>query len=198
MTDFKVEKIKLTDLIPDDRNLNIGTERGDYALEESLRKYGFGRPLFVDKKGKIIGGNKTHQKVGEIDLAEEAILVKGDGKTVVVFQREDVDLDTPEGRAMAMADNRVGELNLSWDTEELSQLISDEAIADLDRFWQDEELNFLFDEENKNNTKSSQKEPKEKAIYDGYSILIDCDSELEQTEVLNKLIEMGLKCRALM
>lgn len=147
MTDIKVEKIKLSDLIPDDHNLNTGTERGDYALEESLRKYGFGRPFFVDKNGKIIGGNKTHQKVGEIDLAEEAILIKGDGKTVVVFQREDVDLDTPEGRAMAMADNRVSELNLSWDTEELSRLISDEAIADLDRFWQDEELNSLLNKD---------------------------------------------------
>lgn len=162
MTDIQVEKIKLTDLIPDDQNLNKGTERGNYALEESLRRYGFGRPFFVDKNRRIIGGNKTFDKIGEIDLAEEVILVKGNGKTVVVFQREDVDLDTPEGRALARADNRVGELNLEWDMKLMAHLMESGEIQDTEVLWTEEEIaSHIYEELNQEPVEPPPKQNKE-------------------------------------
>lgn len=36
---------KISDLIPDAKNLNLGTERGQQMIENSLRKYGMGRSM---------------------------------------------------------------------------------------------------------------------------------------------------------
>jgi hypothetical protein len=55
MSDIK--QAKLSDLQPDRRNANKGTERGLKALDHSLRQYGAGRSILVDKHGRIIAGN---------------------------------------------------------------------------------------------------------------------------------------------
>ncbi len=49
----------LSDLSPDLRNANLGTERGHAMLERSLQETGAGRSILVDKHGKVIAGNKT-------------------------------------------------------------------------------------------------------------------------------------------
>lgn len=46
---LKVTKAKLADLIPDDRNLNKGTERGKQLIAKSLNKFGAVRGIAVDK-----------------------------------------------------------------------------------------------------------------------------------------------------
>lgn len=53
----EVTRGKVSDLQPDKRNANKGTERGLKALDHSLRQYGAGRSLLVDKHGRIIAGN---------------------------------------------------------------------------------------------------------------------------------------------
>ena len=55
-----VKEAKLKDLIQDDRNLNAGTERGQQLIEKSLREFGAGRSILLDKNNRIIAGNKTH------------------------------------------------------------------------------------------------------------------------------------------
>ena len=48
------------------------------------------------------------------------------GKELVVVRRNDSDLaDDPRAKALAVADNRVGELDLDWDVEVLRQLHDD-------------------------------------------------------------------------
>lgn len=51
--------LRISDLIPDDRNANKGTERGNGLLERSLQQYGAGRSILIDKNNRIIAGNKT-------------------------------------------------------------------------------------------------------------------------------------------
>ena len=115
---------KIGDLIPDDRNVNQGTERGNFMLTQSLQKLGAGRSVLLDKNGRLIAGNKTAAKFGEVGL-EDVIIIRTDGKQLVAVQRTDIDLDSPEGREMALADNRAGEVNLSWHTEALAELAED-------------------------------------------------------------------------
>src|SRR5262245_21523444 len=43
----------LADLVPDSRNANRGTDRGRAALERSLREYGPGRAVLIDRQGRI-------------------------------------------------------------------------------------------------------------------------------------------------
>lgn len=116
-----VRAAKITDLTLDDRNANQGTERGDFMLTQSLQKFGAGRSVLLDKHGNVIGGNKTTAKFGEIGL-EDVIIVQTNGRQLVAVQRTDLDIDSPEGREMALADNRVGEVNLSWDAGALAEI----------------------------------------------------------------------------
>jgi len=117
----------LRDLRPDDRNANAGTERGRAMVEASLRRFGAGRSILVDRHGRIIAGNTTHEAAIDIGLTD-AVVVKTDGTKLVVVQRTDLDIDSPAGRALAVADNRTSEVGLSWDPGVLAQLAADEAI----------------------------------------------------------------------
>jgi 16S rRNA G966 N2-methylase RsmD len=128
--------MKITDLIPDNLNANRGTKRGRKAVEDSLTRYGAGRSILVDRTGRVIAGNKTIASAAASGI-EEVILVPSDGKSIIAVQRMDLDLDSPEGRALAIADNRAAELGLEWDPEVLGQLATD---LDLKPFFTDGEL----------------------------------------------------------
>lgn len=142
---MKTTPAKLEDLTPDDQNANQGTERGNWALTQSLERAGLGRSILIDKDGRIIAGNKTHAKAGELGF-EDVLIVPTDGKTLVAVQRTDISLDSPEGRELAIADNRASELNLSWDAAELMQLQEDGQII-LSDWWTGDELDVLAGEE---------------------------------------------------
>jgi len=114
-----VREAKLAELLPDERNANQGTERGRYMLDHSLRQYGAGRSILVDKSGRIIAGNKTVEVAADVGL-EDILVVQTDGTKMVVVQR--VDLDLQEGNAarlLAYADNRSSEVNLDWDADQI-------------------------------------------------------------------------------
>ena len=132
---------KLRDLTPDASNANRGTERGRYALETSLRKYGAGRSILIDREGRIIAGNKTAETAADVGI-DDVIIVQTDGRQLVAVQRTDLDLDSKEARELAYADNRVAELDLSFDPE---QLLADlQAGVDLAQFWRQDELDAMF------------------------------------------------------
>lgn len=126
-SDVGAVSVPLTDLTPDDRNANAGTERGRAMVEESLRRFGAGRSILVDRNGNIIAGNTTHEAAIDIGLTD-AVVVQSDGRKLVVVQRTDLDIDSPAARALAVADNRTAEVGLSWDPGVLAELAADEAI----------------------------------------------------------------------
>lgn len=115
-----VEEKKISALIPDDHNFNVGTEQGQRLIEKSLSEFGAGRSVLTDKNYRIIAGNKTVENAGAIGM-EDCIVVKTDGTKLVVVQRTDIDLDSERGRAMALADNATSSANLKWDISELKK-----------------------------------------------------------------------------
>ena len=123
----EIKKAKLKDLIQDDRNLNKGTERGQELIEKSLREFGAGRSLLLDKNNRIIAGNKTHKNAEALGM-DDVIIVETDGTKLVAVKRTDVDLDTKKGREMALADNATVKADLAWDTEELNAVAEDFGI----------------------------------------------------------------------
>lgn len=124
---LKVTKAKLADLIPDDRNLNKGTEQGKELIAKSLNKFGAVRGIAVDKDNRIIAGNKTVENAIEQGI-EDVIIVETTGKELVVTRRTDTSLDTKEGREMALADNATVKVDLAWDTEQLDAVVEDYGI----------------------------------------------------------------------
>jgi len=132
---------KVSDLTPDISNANRGTERGRYALEASLRKYGAGRSILLDRNGRIIAGNKTAETAADVGI-DDVVIVQTDGTQLVAVQRTDLDLDSKEGRELAYADNRVGALDLDFDPE---QILADlQAGVDLSGLWFEHELDALI------------------------------------------------------
>jgi DNA modification methylase len=135
--------LTLVDLTPDPKNANRGTDRGLDALAHSLRAYGAGRAVLIDRHGVVIAGNKTVEQAKRLNIPLR--VVKTDGQHLIAVQRDDLDLARdPRAKALAIADNRVGELDLEWDVEMLQQLHADGL--DLSAFWTDAEFATLFAE----------------------------------------------------
>ena len=137
----------LADLTPDPANLNKGTQRGLRALDVSVGKYGIGRGIVADKEGRIIGGNKTVERLADLGLTKiRAVHTTGD--TLLVNVRDDLDLTSKtdrRARGLAVADNRVSELDYDPDAEAMAQLIESEREL-LQDFYFDSELEEILKE----------------------------------------------------
>lgn len=87
---------KIENLVPDDLNANKGTEYGQHLIENSLRKFGAGRSILIDRNNRIIAGNKTIENAANIGL-DNVIVVETDGNQIVAVKRKDIDLDSEKG-----------------------------------------------------------------------------------------------------
>jgi DNA modification methylase len=81
--------------------------------------------VFIDKNNRLVGGNKA-QKGFKGAGYRKVVIVDSDPDTLVAVRRKDVDLDTKEGREMAMLDNLTTHVNLAWDETEIES-ISDQV-----------------------------------------------------------------------
>jgi len=134
-----VRVVPIAQVILDEKNANKGTKRGRDLLEESLGKYGAGRSVLVDRNNRVIAGNKTVEAARAAGMKSIAV-IETDGSSLVAVRRGDLDLKKDnKARELAIADNRVGELDLAWNSEVL-------ALFDIDlkQFWNENELNALL------------------------------------------------------
>ena len=100
----------------DDKNFNKHTEYGMSLLEKSLRENGAGRSILVDKDDNIIAGNGIVEAAINAGISKTRI-VEVTGDELVVVKRTDLELDSKQGREMALADNATAADDLSWDEE---------------------------------------------------------------------------------
>jgi DNA modification methylase len=114
-----MSNIKISDLTPDNKNYNKGSEFGNSLIEKSLRKFGAGRSILIDKNNRIIAGNKTIENAGAIGL-DDIIVVETTGNQIVAVKRMDIDLDSKQGRELALADNASAKANINWDFETIN------------------------------------------------------------------------------
>lgn len=124
----KVIETSVHELVFDDHNFNKGTQYGQHLMEESLRRFGVGRSILIDKNNRIIAGNKTVENAGQLDI-EDVLIVETTGNQIVAVKRTDIDLDTKDGREMAMADNATSAANLAWDAEEIFEKAEEFGIV---------------------------------------------------------------------
>jgi len=120
---------KLSDLIPDDKNFNKGSEFGSSLIEKSFRKFGAGRSILIDKNNRIIAGNKSVENAGAIGM-EDVQIVESDGKRIIAVKRIDIDIDSPIGREMALADNASAKANIVFDAELLEAELTDADVEE--------------------------------------------------------------------
>lgn len=158
-------------------------------MERSLVNVGAGRSIVTDKNGVILAGNKTAAAAKEAGLNQEVIVVPTDGTKLVVVQRTDLDFNDPKAKELAVADNRTAELGLEWDPEVMKELSS---VTDLDLkpYFSPAELSEACGVE-------PEKKDKEMNMNLSYAVIVDCDSETDQTALLTRFEKEGLRCRLL-
>ncbi len=137
--DPKIRIGSLSEFKFDDENANKGTPHGKELLKKSLQQRRFARPTFAAKDLTILGGNKTLAAAAEVGM-QEAIVVESDGSRPIIHVRTDLaNSKTPEARKLAIEDNRIAELSLSWDEEMLSAMAEfDEKL--LEELWSKDEV----------------------------------------------------------
>jgi hypothetical protein len=157
-------------------------------IENSLRQYGAGRSILIDKNGRILAGNKTAENAGSIGL-DDLIVVQTDGTKLVAVQRMDLDLTTDKAaKELAIADNRASQVSLNWDIDVLKEL---DGEVDLKQFWSEDELKNLFGDEEK------PLDTLEQEMDLSYKVIVQCHSEAHQGEIIQELEDRGLKCTLL-
>jgi hypothetical protein len=182
---------QLSDLIPDKRNANKGTKRGADAVTRSLRDFGAGRSVLVDRNGNVLAGNQTVKAAGAAGIDQNVILVETDGSQLVVVKRTDLDLDDPKARALAIADNRAAELGLEWDPANLAELSTG---LDLQPFFSAAELTEIIAPDC-DTAGAPGPETLEGRYKSQYGIICICKDEPDQRKVYEQLTNLGLECR---
>lgn len=116
----KITETDINSLQQDDKNYNKGTKKGRKLIDKSIRKFGAGRSILLDKNNRIIAGNKTQELAKEAGI-KKVIVIDSNPDELIAVRRSDIDLDSEKGREMALADNATGAANLDWDDEALSR-----------------------------------------------------------------------------
>ena len=175
----KITEAKIDTLIPDNLNANKGTEFGQHLVEESLRKFGAGRSILLDKNNRIIAGNKTIENAGAIGL-ENIIIIETTGQQIVAVKRTDIDLDSEQGRELALADNASAKANISWDAENIAK-IQENWNVDVEAWGIP-----VLDET------PTPTEPEKKEI--STRLIVECGSAAKLSSLFSELQDRGFQC----
>lgn len=179
MPNTRTKHAKLTDLIPDNLNANKGTEFGNSLIEKSISRFGAGRSILLDKNNRIIAGNKTVENAGSIGI-EDVLIIETDGRQLVAVKRVDVDLDSAEGRELAIADNASAKASISWDEENI-QKISEQWDIEPES-WGIPEFSQTEEEESEGISDISTK------------LTVECEEVIKLRELFIELQGRGFKC----
>jgi len=183
-----IKQVDVSELKFDQFNANLGTNDGGIVLKKSIETLGFGRSVLVDKNNNLIAGNKTTQQAIS-QGALKALVIESDGTELIVVKRTDLDINESKGRAMALADNKISEINLNWNPDTLS--IHFDAAMDI----QIPEIIFQVPDFSDNI------EPQQKDYSDNiekmYKLEITFSDEAEQEAGYVSLTEAGYNCKIL-
>lgn len=135
-----VEVVSISEIVPDDKNVNLGSVRGTAMIEDSFSEDGAGRSILLDRNRRDIAGNKSLQAAVDTGI-ERVIIVHTQGNELVAVQRDDVDLDSERGRRMALRDNRAAQVSINYDPDMLKDIGS---VINLNTMFDQDELDAIF------------------------------------------------------
>lgn len=179
----EIREGQLSELIPDDKNMNRHTPYGMSLIEKSIRENGLGRSILVDKDNRIIGGNGVVETAAAVGM-EDTIVVETTGDKLVVVKRTDVSLDSKQGRSMAMADNATALADIDWDAEAVKEVAGEWGVEPQD--W-----GVVLDDETEAKPLSADDFKFE------YKVEISCSDESMQQSIYEEMRRRGLECRLL-
>jgi len=133
-----------TEFRPQQLNANRHTARGMDALEQSMRTDGYSTPMVAAADGEIFDGSARLETSGQLYDGIDPIVVHSDGTRPVIHVRDDIPSAAhPRAKRLAIAANRVAQMNLEWDPAVLQTVIAE--MSDLPQgLWTDAELQALL------------------------------------------------------
>lgn len=153
------------------------------AVADSIKRFGFGAPVLARlATGEIIAGHTRVKAARSLGLVEVPVRY--------------LDLSESEAHALALADNKLGEL-AAWDDEALADILRDmtEAGDNIEGLgWGSAEIEALMEWE----IAAPKPSPDQtQDLIHGFQIVVQCESEEQQVTLIDRFLMEGLKCRAL-
>lgn len=181
----KKKLTKLSDLSFDDKNINKGSEFGSALLTKSLSEVGAGRSVLADKNGVLIAGNKTVEAFGAAGNTKIRV-IETTGDELVVVQRVDLDINSPNGAKMKVLDNTVSKHNYIEDAE-VAEAVCEEYDLNagelgLNKNGGGGEIEGNFDDEGI-------------AGKNQFGVMVICGTDAEQEKVFKELTNLGYSCK---
>jgi len=170
-------------LTPYKRNARKHSERQVDQLAYAITRWGFTVPLLIDEDNGVLAGHGRLLAAIKLGLADvPCVVARG--------------WDEDKKRSYAIADNKLG-LNSQWDDEllrlELHDLQSiDGGLATMG--FSEKEIESVMQ-----TWGGSGAETADAKLGDGmaYRVIVDCEGEQQQAELIERFRTEGLKCRAL-
>ena len=170
--------VPVESLIPYARNARTHTSKQISQIAASIHEFGFNNPVLVDKDRGIIAGHGRVLAAKKLGMTEVPAI-------------ELSHMNDTQRRAYILADNKFA-INAGWDDDllrlELGEL-KDDIDIELTGFDKNE-IERLFDA-----VETKESGPELGAF--SYRIVIDCEGENDQRELLERFEREGFKCRAL-
>jgi hypothetical protein len=184
-----MKKLRISDLVQDQRNNNKHTSQGMDLLESSMRKVGIIESITVSSDNKIISGNARHEKAGAV-FDSEPLVIDTDGKRPIILRRTDIKSETKQFYEASILANTTAKKNIDFDTDVIEELSVD---FDLDIG----ELGYesVGSAEWKEDTEKDHFSDEGIEAKSQYGVIVMCDDEAAQEKVFGFLSEDGYKCK---
>ena len=169
---MNIQNLPITAIHPDPANARLHPTRNLDQIKASLQRFGQQKPLVIDSKNIVRAGNGT--------LAAAIAL----GWTHINVVQSD--LPASELTAYAIADNRSAEL-AEWDNEVLAQTLQLPDIGDVG--FTTKEIDAMLPKLDDIDL------PK---LQEQWLIVVTCDDEAHQAELLERFTGEGITCKALL
>lgn len=180
----KISDSKLTPiafLVPDEKNPRTHPKTQLAQLRKSIAQFGFTQPILALSDGKIVAGHGRREAALELGLTEVPVIIV-DGWTKAQI------------KAYMIADNQIA-LNSGWDEELLTLNLMELEEA---KTAEDEDLSLEITGISAYSLKRLlNEETVTQQISAIYEVVISCDSEKAQRDMIQKLQDQGIKCKAI-
>ncbi|MHA6556191.1 ParB N-terminal domain-containing protein [Corynebacterium pyruviciproducens] len=165
-------------------------------LQESIRKNGQYRPIIVNKgtttgtTNEVLAGNHTLKAIQELNAQYPGEYVDIDCWII--------DVGEEQAKRIVLADNRTADLGTYADDLLINLLQS--LDNDLTGTGYDDQdlLELLEKTNNEEEAAAAEADAEEDDIAQSFSIVVECENEQQQADLLAKFMEEGLECRAIM
>lgn len=158
--------------------------RNDAAVKrvaDSIRRFGFAAPILARRENNEIIAGHTRWRAAKL---------LGIGKVPVRF----MDISESDAHLLALADNKTGEL-AEWDDAAVAKILGEYNFADaIVAGWTGAELGKMVDDLI---GAPDQDDDASESLGAGltYSIIIECQDETQQGELLERFESEGLQCK---